>query len=136
MAGRMPEHNKAPLPVPIPTPATPANNDTYSQAVRLGDLLFVSGQLGMDPATRALVPGGIAQQTRQALDNISAILATAGSGLDRVAKVNIYITDFSMLAAMNEVYAGYFPHRPAKTTVEIGRLDKNALIEIEVVAAV
>lgn len=124
-----------PEPVVIDTPAIPPNNATYSQAVRLGELLFVSGQLGVDPATRALVPGGIAGQTRQALDNISSILASAGSGLDRVAKVNIFLTDFSLLPAMNEVYARYFPNRPAKTTVEIARLDKDALIEIEVIAA-
>jgi 2-iminobutanoate/2-iminopropanoate deaminase len=102
----------------------------------MGGLLFVSGQLGVDPATRALVDGGIREQTRRALDNISLILGQAGSGLDRVAKVNIFITDFSLLPQMNEVYAGYFPHRPAKTTVEISRLDKGALIEIEVIAAV
>jgi 2-iminobutanoate/2-iminopropanoate deaminase len=101
----------------------------------LGGLLFVSGQLGIDPKTRALVDGGIREQTRQALDNVAAILAEAGSSLDRVAKVNIFITDFSLLPAMNEVYAGYFPHRPAKTTVEITGLDKGAMIEIEVVAA-
>ena len=87
-----------------------------------------------DPATRQLVPGGIPLQTRQAIDNIAAILDTAGSGLDRVAKVTIFLTDFSLLSAMNQVYAARFPHRPAKTTVEIARLDRDALIEIEVIA--
>ena len=81
------------------------------------------------------VPGGIAEQTRQAIENVSVVLSGAGSSLSRVAKVNIFITDFSMLGSMNEVYSRYFPHRPAKTTVEIARLDKDALIEIEVVAA-
>jgi 2-iminobutanoate/2-iminopropanoate deaminase len=123
-------------PKPIDVPGLPANNPTYSQAVRLGDVLFVSGQLGVDPATRALVPGGIREQTRQAIDNIEAILAAAGSGLRRVAKVNIFLTDFSLLREMNEVYAGRFTGRPAKTTVEIARLDKDALIEIEAIAGV
>ncbi|MBL8217686.1 MAG: RidA family protein [Bryobacterales bacterium] len=122
-------------PKPIEVPALPANNSTYSQAVRLGDLLFLSGQLGVDAATRRLVAGGIEEQTRQAIENIATVLNAAGSGLDRVAKVNIFIRDFSALPAMNKVYAQYFPHRPAKTTVEITGLDQGALIEIEVVAA-
>lgn len=121
-------------PKPIDVPGMPANNPTYSQAMRLGDVLFVSGQLGVDPATRALVPGGIREQTRLAIDNIEAILTAAGSGLHRVAKVNIFLTDFSMLREMNEVYARRFTGRPAKTTVEIARLDKDALIEIEAIA--
>src|SRR5690349_3247805 len=125
-----------PRPVPIEVPSLPPNNSTYSQAAKLGGLIFVSGQLGVDPSTRRLVPGGIVEQTGQAIDNIAAILESAGSGLDRVAKVGIFLTDFSSLSAMNQVYAVRFPHRPAKTTVEIGRLDQDALIEIEVIAAV
>jgi 2-iminobutanoate/2-iminopropanoate deaminase len=122
-------------PQPIETPQNPPNNTTYSQAARLGDFVFLSGQLGIDPSTRLIVEGGIKAQTRQALENVKSVLAAAGSALDLVAKVNIYITDFSLLSQMNEVYAGYFPHRPAKTTVEIVRLDQGGLIEIEVVAA-
>ena len=122
--------------IPIDVPLLPANNATYSQAVRLGDLVFVSGQLGVDPSSRELVDGGIQEQTRQAIDNVATILAAAGSSLDRVAKVSIFLTDFALLGAMNEVYAVRFPHRPAKTTVEIARLDKDALIEIEVIAGV
>jgi 2-iminobutanoate/2-iminopropanoate deaminase len=123
-------------PKPIDIPGLPANNPTYSQAVRLGDLIFVSGQLGIDPVTRALVPGGIRVETTQAIDNIEAILMAAGSGLDRVAKVSIFLTDFSLLRQMNEVYTARFTGRPAKTTVEIARLDKDALIEIEAIAGV
>ncbi len=100
----------------------------------MGGLLYISGQLGVDPATRELVPGGIQEQTQQAIENIRTILAAAWSDLNRVGKVNIFITDFSLLGQMNEVFARYFPHRPAKTTVEISRLDKGALIEIEVIA--
>jgi 2-iminobutanoate/2-iminopropanoate deaminase len=121
---------------PIDVPSLPPNNFTYSQAVRLGDLIFVSGQLGVNPATRQLVAGGIQEQTRQAIDNIETILKAAGSGLDRVAKVTIYLTDFAQLPAMNQIYAPRFPHRPAKTSLEIARLDKSALIEIEVIASV
>ena len=121
--------------IPVDVPLLPANNATYSQAVRLGDLVFVSGQLGVDPSRRELVEGGIQEQTRQAIDNVATILAAAGSSLDRVAKVTIFLTDFVWLRAMNEVYATRFPHRPAKTTVEIVRLDKDALIEIEVIAS-
>lgn len=122
-------------PAPVAVDALPPNNTTYSQAVRLGDLLFLSGQLGVDPTTRRLVEGGIEAQTKQAIENIATVLSAAGSGLDRVAKVNIFIRDFSALPQMNKVYAQYFPHRPAKTTVEITGLDQGALIEIEVVAA-
>lgn len=120
----------------IDVPGLPPNNPTYSQAMRVGDLIYVSGQLGVDPATRELARGGIRAETSQAIANIAAVLAAAGSGLERVAKVNIFITDFSLLPAMNEVYGSVFSHRPAKTTVEISRLDKGGLIEIEVVAAV
>lgn len=123
------------LPHAIDVAALPPNNATYSQAVRLGELLFVSGQLGVDPGTRKLVGTEIREQTRQAIENIRTVLEAAGSGLERVAKVNIYLTDFTLLPAMNEVYGGYFPHRPAKTSVEIARLDMGALIEIEVAAA-
>ncbi|MBM3754880.1 MAG: hypothetical protein FJW38_12980 [Acidobacteria bacterium] len=122
------------MPRTIEVPGLSPNNATYSQAVLMNGLVYVSGQLGVDPATRELVEGGIQPQTRQALENISAILSAAGTSLERVGKVNIFITDFSLLGAMNEVYAQYFPQRPAKTTVEITRLDKGGLIEIEVVA--
>jgi len=122
------------MPRTIEVPGLSPNTATYSQAVLMNGLVYVSGQLGVDPATRELVEGGIQPQTRQALENISAILSAAGTSLERVGKVNIFITDFSLLGAMNEVYAQYFPQRPAKTTVEITRLDKGGLIEIEVVA--
>lgn len=122
------------MPQAITVPSLPPNNSTYSQAVRMGGLLYVSGQLGVDPVTRELVPGGIQEQTQQAIENIRTILGAAWSDLNRVGKVNIFITDFSLLGQMNEVFARYFPHRPAKTTVEISRLDKGALIEIEVIA--
>lgn len=118
----------------VDVPSLPPNNGTYSQSARMGGFIFVSGQLGVDPASRQLVDGGIQAQTRQAIANIAAVLAAAGSGLERVAKVSIFITDFGLLPQMNEVYGPLFPQRPAKTTVEVSRLDKDALIEIEVIA--
>jgi 2-iminobutanoate/2-iminopropanoate deaminase len=120
-------------PQPITVTAAPPQNNTYSQAVRLGDLIYLSGQLGVRPD--GTVPDTFSAQVKQALDNVSTVLQAAGSALSLVAKVNIYITDFSRLREMNEIYPEYFPHRPAKTTVEVVRLDKGAQIEIEVVAA-
>jgi 2-iminobutanoate/2-iminopropanoate deaminase len=123
-------------PTPVATPELPPNNSTYSQATKWGNLIFVSGQLGIDPSTRRLVEGGMAVQTRQALRNIVTVLEAAGSSLDRVARVNIYITRFEALAIVNEVFSQFFgEHKPAKTTVEVSRLDRDALIEIEVIAA-
>ena len=119
---------------PIDVPSLPPNNSTYSQGVRLGGLIFVSGQLGVDPDTRELVSGGIRAQTRQAIANIAIVLAAAGSSLAKVGKMTIFITDFGLLPWMNEAYAELLPHRPAKTTVQIARLDKNALVEIEAIA--
>jgi 2-iminobutanoate/2-iminopropanoate deaminase len=120
-------------PQPITVAAPAPLNETYSQAVRLGDVIYLSGQLGVRPD--GTLPGIFSEQVQQALDNVAAVLQAAGSSLSLVAKVNIYITDFSRLREMNEVYPKYFPHRPAKTTVEIARLDKGAQIEVEVVAA-
>ena len=118
----------------VEVPGLPPANATYSQATILGDLVFVSGQLGINPATGQLAEGGIAAQTRQAIENIIAILAASGSTLDRVAKVTLFLADFSQLGAANQVYAEYFTHRPAKTGVGIDRLWGGALIEIEVIA--
>ena len=111
----------------------PPQNETYSQAVRLGDVIYISGQLGI--RRDGTLPESFQAQVRQALENVRTVLRAAGSDLSLVAKVNIYVTDFGKLREMNEVYPEYFPHRPAKTTVEIARLDKGAQIEVEVVAA-
>lgn len=121
------------IPQPITIEAIPPQNDTYSQAVRLGDLIYLSGQLGVRPD--GTIAETFSAEVRQALDNVVEILRGSGSGPELVAKVNIYITDFSRLREMNEVYREYFTNRPAKTTVEVTRLDKGAHIEIEVVAA-
>ncbi|MCX6590867.1 MAG: Rid family detoxifying hydrolase [Acidobacteria bacterium] len=119
----------------IGVPGLPPANATYSQASALGDLVFVSGQLGIDPATGHLAEGGIQAQTRQAIENIITILAACGTSLDRVAKVTLFLADFSLLAEANQIYAQYFTHRPAKTGVGIDQLWGGALIEIEVIAS-
>jgi reactive intermediate/imine deaminase len=123
-------------PVPIDVPGLPPANATFHQATRLGGLLFVSGQLGIDPETGQLAPGGQAAEYRQALENIRAILEAAGSSPGRVAKTVIYMTNVDELAALNDIYIRYFPHGPAKTGVEVKRLSMGAAIEIEVTAAV
>lgn len=122
-------------PTTVDVPGHPPANTTYSQVSILGDLVFVSGQLGFDPATGRLADGGIRAQTRQAIENIGRCLAAAGSSLDKVAKVTMFLADFDMIGAANEIYAQYFKHRPAKTGVGAGKLWGGALIEIEVVAA-
>ena len=118
------------LPISIAVPAVPPGNQTYSQAVRLGDVLFVSGQLGVDPLTGALAAGGQVAEYRQAIENIKTILETAGSSLAQVAKTTVYMTDVDELGALNEVYGAYFLHAP-----EVRRLVGGARIEIEVIAS-
>ena len=121
-------------PTTIDVHGLPPANTTYSQVSILGDLVFVSGQIGIDPATGRLADGGIQAQTRHAIESIDRCLAAATS-LDKVAKVNLYLTDFGMIGAANEIYAQYFKHRPAKTGVGVDKLWGGALIEIEVVAS-
>jgi len=124
-------------PVPLSIPDLPPANPTYSQATVLGNLVFVSGQLGIDPATNRLAGEDMRSQTRQALLNIQRILAEAGTTLDRVARCNLYLTDYGRLKEANEVYAEFFSeHKPAKTGVGVSELWGGALIEIEVIAAV
>ncbi|MER3403482.1 MAG: deaminase [Armatimonadota bacterium] len=107
----------------------------YSQAVRIGEWLFLSGQIPVDPATNEVVPGGIGAQTRQVLQNLQAILNAEGATLQHVVKTTIYLQDLDDFKAMNEVYATYFcePY-PARATVEVSGLPKGVLIEIEAIA--
>ncbi|MCX7731942.1 MAG: RidA family protein [candidate division WOR-3 bacterium] len=107
----------------------------YSPAVIAGEFVWTSGQLGIDPATGELVPGGIEAETEQALKNLAAVLEAAGSGLDRVIKTLIFITDMSQFAKVNAVYARYFQEPyPARSTVQVSALPKGAMVEIEAVA--
>ena len=109
----------------------------YSQAIRAGDFLFVSGQTPLDPATGVLVEGDIAAQTRRALDSIGAILAAGGSGFDRVVKTSVFLQDMNDFAAMNAVYAEYFPApQPARSTIQAARLPRDCRVEIDVIALV
>jgi len=107
----------------------------YSVAIRTGDLVFTSGQLGLDPTTGSLVPGGIEAETRQALTNIRNVLADAGSGLDCVIKTIVFLKDMAEFAKMNAVYAEFFTENPpARSTVQAAALPKDGAVEIEAVA--
>jgi 2-iminobutanoate/2-iminopropanoate deaminase len=119
----------------VTTPRAPAAIGPYSQAVHAGTLLFVSGQVPLDPATGTLVPGGIEEQTRQVLRNLQAILEAAGTSFDAVARTTVYLTDLSDFAAMNAVYATFVREPfPARATVQVARLPKDARVEIDVIA--
>ena len=113
----------------------PFQGAPYSQAIRVGELVFVAGQVPIDPATGALVDGGIAEQTEQAFRNIAAILEASGSELGKLVKTTVFLSDFDDFAGMNEVYARHAGDRPpARSTVEVSKLPAGALVEIEVVA--
>lgn len=107
----------------------------YSQAVRANGFIFISGQGAIDPATGALVEGGIGEQTARALENLKGIVEAAGSSLDHAVKVSVFLKDMNDFAAMNEVYTRYFAkNRPARTTVEVARLPLDLRIEIDLIA--
>ena len=121
----------------IQTPQAPAAIGPYSQAINSGaGLVFVSGQLPIDPSTGAFPEGGVQEQTRQSLTNAKAILEAAGLGLQNVVKTTVFLADMSDFAAMNEVYAQFFsaPY-PARSAVAVKTLPKGALVEIECIAA-
>ncbi|WP_243311486.1 RidA family protein [Fundidesulfovibrio agrisoli] len=119
----------------VSTDKAPAAIGPYSQAVWAGDLLFCSGQIPIDPATGQIVVGGAADQARQVLDNICAVLEAAGLGLDAVVKATVFFKNMEDFQAVNEVYASYFkPPFPARSGVEVARLPKDVLVEIEVIA--
>ncbi len=107
----------------------------YSQAIRAGNLLFVSGQIALDPSSGALVPGGIAAETRQVLGNLRKILEAAGSSPDAVVRTTVYLADLNDFAAMNEVYGAFFSApAPARSTFQVARLPRDARGEIDVIA--
>lgn len=122
----------------IATNSAPAAIGPYSQAVRVGDMLFTSGQIALDPATGQLVPGGITEQTTRALENVKAILAEAGLDMIHVVKTTVFLKSMTEFAAMNEVYARYLSPKgivpPARSTVAVAGLPREALVEIEVIA--
>jgi 2-iminobutanoate/2-iminopropanoate deaminase len=107
----------------------------YSQAIKANGFIFVSGQTAFDPASGKAIEGGTAKQTERILENLRAILESAGSSLDRVVKVGVFLKDMADFTVMNEVYARYFPaNPPARTTVEVARLPRDFLVEIDVIA--
>jgi 2-iminobutanoate/2-iminopropanoate deaminase len=121
----------------IKTNAAPGAVGPYVQGVRAGHLLFVSGQIALDPATGALVPGGIEAQTQRVMENVAAILTAGGSGLDRVVKATVYLTDLGTFEAMNRIYASFFPgEKPARVCVEVSKLPRNSMVEIDAIATI
>jgi len=124
----------------IATSKAPAAIGPYSQAVRLGNLVFTAGQIALDPATQLVVGPGIAEQTTQVLENLKAILEEAGTSLAKVVKTTVFLKDFNDFGVMNSIYGTYLAPdgatAPARSTVEVARLPKDVLIEIEVIAEV
>ena len=120
----------------IATKKAPSAIGPYSQGVKANGMVFTSGQLPIDVATGAFVPGGIAEQTRQSILNVKAILEKAGSSLDKVIKTTVFLSDMNNFAEMNKVYSELFgtEKHPARSAVQVARLPKDALVEIEVVA--
>ena len=115
----------------------PFQGAPYSQAIASGGLVFVSGQLGLEPGHTEMAGDSIGEQTEQVMKNLSAILEEAGSGLDRLVKTTVFLTNLDDFQGMNEVYARYVGDTPpARATVEIGRLPSGALVEIEAIATV
>jgi len=121
----------------VATDKAPKAIGPYSQGIKAGDFVFTAGQAGVDPATGKLVEGGIAEQTRQVLKNIQAILEAGGASLDRVVKCGVFLADMADFQAMNAVYAEFFPpdkNPPARTTVQAAKLPLGALVEIDAIA--
>ena len=124
----------------IATEQAPAAIGPYSQAIRTGNLVCTAGQIALDPATQHVVAGGITEQTTRVLENLKAILEAAGTSLARVLKATVFLKDFNDFAAMNAVYGTYLGAEgiapPARSTVEVSRLPKDVLVEIDLVAEV
>ncbi|HXM35494.1 MAG TPA: RidA family protein [Pyrinomonadaceae bacterium] len=121
----------------VQTDSAPEAIGPYSQGIKAGGFLFVSGQIPIDPRSGQFVPGGIAEQTEQVMKNLSAVLQAAGTGLDRVVKATVFLADMDEFVAMNQVYGKYFSSNPpARATVEVARLPRDARVEIDVIALI
>ncbi|MEA3459179.1 MAG: RidA family protein [Chloroflexota bacterium] len=119
----------------VSTDKAPAAVGPYSQAVRAGEFVFAAGQVAIDPATGKFIGGGIEEQTRQVLKNLTAVLEAAGSSLGQVVKTTVFLRDIADFKAMNAVYAQFFPEQPpARSTIAVNALPLGALVEIEAVA--
>ena len=126
-------------PVPhqaVKADGAPAAIGPYSQAVQVGDVVYLAGQIGMDPASGALVDGGIEAQTKQALDNLGAVLKEAGMDYDNVVRATVFLSDINNFQSMNGVYTEYFKsdHPPARSTVQVAAIPRGALVEIDFIA--
>jgi 2-iminobutanoate/2-iminopropanoate deaminase len=119
----------------ISTPDAPKAIGPYSQGIRANGFIFVSGQVAIDPATQQVIIGDVAAQTARVIQNLSEILEAAGSGLGKVVRTTVFLKNMNDFAAMNEVYGKYFSAAPpARSTVEVSRLPKDVLVEIDVIA--
>jgi 2-iminobutanoate/2-iminopropanoate deaminase len=123
--------------VAVATDKAPKAIGPYEQAIKVGDFVYASGQIPLDPKTGNLVAGAIAEQTRQVLENLKAVVEAGGSSLDRVVKATVFLKNIADFAAMNEVYAEYLGQaKPARSTVAVADLPRGALVEIDLVATV
>lgn len=123
------------MPTAVSSPNAPKAIGPYSPAVRSGNLLFVSGQVPIDPATGNMIDGDIAAQTRRVLDNVGALLAAGGASFANVVRTTVFLADMNDFAAMNKVYGEYFSEPyPARATVQVARLPKDSRVEIDVIA--
>jgi 2-iminobutanoate/2-iminopropanoate deaminase len=121
----------------IHTSEAPAALGPYSQAVRVGDLVFLSGQIPLDPVSGNIVEGDIVAQTRRVMENLGAVLRAAGVGFSEVVKTTIFLADLGHFTKMNEIYGSYFTSEPpARATVQVGALPRGVLIEIDMIAHV
>ena len=118
----------------IETKQAPAAIGPYSQAVKANSMIFTSGQIALDPATGAVVAGGIREQTARICENLRAVLEAAGSSLEKVVKTTCFLADMNDFAAFNEVYGSYFTAKPARSCVAVKALPKGVLAEVEVIA--
>jgi 2-iminobutanoate/2-iminopropanoate deaminase len=119
----------------VTTDQAPKAIGPYSVGVKVGNLVFTAGQLGIDPVTGAIVPGGVEAETRQALSNLQAILEAAGTSLENVVKTTVFLRDMNDFAVMNGIYAEFFSENfPARSAVQVARLPKDGAVEIEAIA--
>lgn len=120
---------------PVSTPHAPGAIGPYSQAIRAGDFLFLSGQIALDPASGQIVPGGIVEQTHQVLKNLKAVLNAGGASFDDVVKTTIFLADMADFPTVNEIYGGYFASpAPARATVQAAGLPRAVRVEIDAIA--
>jgi len=119
----------------VSTPDAPSAIGPYSQAIKAGELVFVSGCIPLDPANMQIVEGGISSQTERALKNLKAVVEASGSELNNIVKTTVFLKSMDDFATMNEIYARFFgSHKPARSAVEVARLPKDVLVEVECIA--